>query len=209
MPYLGCCHTGYRLSVLRLTDRREHPRTSQSRRVAHEPAAGDRLDLLGKLDAKQVEAVSIEIAKLGVISAEEQSDVIHEFAECNPAAMGVESGGLDLAKQLVEKALGKKAGDTLDNMQQQIEALPFGFLKSVDSQNLLTFIIDEHPQTIALILSHLSAAKGAEILAGLPSDRQLSVIRRVAHHGPDHPRDHSRGRTGPRKPHGPRDEPIV
>jgi len=137
-------------------------------------------DLLGKLDAKQVESVSIEIAKLGVISAEEQSDVIHEFAECNPAAMGVESGGLDLAKQLVERALGKKAGDTLDNMQQQIEALPFGFLKSVDSQNLLTFIIDEHPQTIALILSHLSAAKGAEILAGLPSDRQLSVIRRVA-----------------------------
>jgi flagellar motor switch protein FliG len=137
-------------------------------------------DLLGKLDAKQVESVSIEIAKLGVISAEEQSDVIHEFAECNPAAMGVESGGLDLAKQLVGRALGKKAGDTLDNMQQQIEALPFGFLKSVDSQNLLTFIIDEHPQTIALILSHLSAAKGAEILAGLPSDRQLSVIRRVA-----------------------------
>jgi flagellar motor switch protein FliG len=137
-------------------------------------------DLLGRIDPAQVEEVSIEIAKIGSISPDDQSASIHEFADSNPNAGGFEMGGLDLAKSLVAKALGKDAAGTIDNVQQQIEALPFGFLKNVDSQNLLTFIIDEHPQTIALILSHLPASKGAEILAGLPADRQLSVIRRVA-----------------------------
>ncbi len=71
--------------------------------------------------------------------------------------------------------------------RQSIEALPFGFLQHVDSQNLLTFIIDEHPQTIALILSHLPPQYGAEIIAALPSDRQLAVIRRVATMGQTNP----------------------
>ena len=58
--------------------------------------------------------------------------------------------------------------------------MPFGFLQKVDSQNLLTFIIDEHPQTIALILCHLPAAQAADVISGLPAERQLSVVRRVA-----------------------------
>jgi flagellar motor switch protein FliG len=60
-------------------------------------------------------------------------------------------------------------------------------LQHVDSQNLLTFIIDEHPQTIALVLSHLPPQYGAEIIAGLPADRQLAVIRRVATMGQTNP----------------------
>jgi len=92
-----------------------------------------------------------------------------------------------LAKQLVEKALGKSAGVTLDNVRQSIEALPFGFLQKVDSQNLLTFIMDEHPQTIALILSHIQPQQAAEIIKGLPPERQLSVIRRVATMGQTSP----------------------
>jgi len=87
----------------------------------------------------------------------------------------------------VEKALGRGASDTLDNVRQSIESLPFGFLKRVDPQNLLTFIIDEHPQTIALILSHLPPKYGAEIIEHLPSDRQLAVIRRVANMGQTSP----------------------
>ncbi len=66
-----------------------------------------------------------------------------------------------MAKNLVEQALGKDAGATIDNVRQSIEALPFGFLQKVDSQNLLTFIIDEHPQTIALILSHMPPTQAA------------------------------------------------
>ena len=75
----------------------------------------------------------------------------------------------------------------LQRCQQSIAALPFGFLKKVDPQNLLTFIIDEHPQTIALILSHLPPAYGAEIIKGLAAERQLAVIRRVANMGQTNP----------------------
>ena len=66
-------------------------------------------------------------------------------------------------------------GTTLENLRHSIEALPFHFLKKVDPQNLLTFILDEHPQTIALILSHLPPPIGAEVVKGLPADRQLAV----------------------------------
>lgn len=145
------------------------------------------VQLLGKLAPKQVEQVSIEIAKLGRLSADEQENVIHEFADANPNSLGLSGGGIDVAKSLVEKALGSKASPTLDVVRQSIEALPFGFLKKVDPQNLLTFIIDEHPQTIALVLSHLSPAYGAEIIKGLPAERQLAVIRRIAHMGQTNP----------------------
>ncbi len=143
--------------------------------------------VLGKLLPKQVEAVSIEIAKLGSVSGDEQSSVINEFANAGPGMLQAGSGGLDAAKSLVELALGKNAGSMLDNMRQQIEAVPFGFLHKVDSQNLLTFIVDEHPQTIALILAHLPATLAASILGGLPSDRQLAVVRRVANMGQTNP----------------------
>jgi flagellar motor switch protein FliG len=143
--------------------------------------------LLTKLSPKEVEAVSIEIAKLANVSGEEQENVINEFAAVNPSAVAGSAGGLDLARALVEKAMGKNAVSTLDNVRQSIEAVPFGFLKNVDSQNLLTFIIDEHPQTIALILCHLSPTQAADIIAGLPSDRQLSVVRRIATMGQTNP----------------------
>ena len=144
-------------------------------------------ELMGKLTPKEVEVVSITIAKLNNISRDEQEAVINEFAEANPGSMGGQSGGINLAKSLVEKALGKNAGGTLDSVRQQIEAMPFGFLRQVDSQNLLTFIIDEHPQTIALILSHLPPSYGAEILSGLPAERQLAVVRRIATMGQTNP----------------------
>ncbi len=144
-------------------------------------------DLLGKLEPKQVEAVTIEIAKLGEVSGEEQETAIHEFACANPSALTGSAGGLEVAKQLVERALGKGASATLDNVRQSIEALPFGFLKMVDSQNLLTFIIDEHPQTIALILSHVPPSQAADIVSGLPAERQLAVIRRIASMGQTSP----------------------
>jgi flagellar motor switch protein FliG len=143
--------------------------------------------LMSKLEPKQVEAVSIEIAKLGSVTGDEQETVINEFAGVNPSNMSMRAGGLELAKSLVEKALGKSAGQTLDNVRQSIEALPFGFLQKVDHQNLLTFIMDEHPQTIALILSHLHPQQAAEIIKGLPAERQLSVIRRVATMGQTSP----------------------
>jgi len=143
--------------------------------------------LLTKLSPKQIEAVSIEIAKTQGVSGDEQTQVIQEFAGANPNALAGSVGGLEVARRLVEQALGKSAGATLDNVRQQIEALPFGFLQKVDSQNLLTYLIDEHPQTIALVLCHLPPSQAADIIHGLPAERQLSVIRRVATMGQTSP----------------------
>ncbi len=143
--------------------------------------------IMGRLDKKQVEQVSIEIARLKSVTADDQEHVILEFAESNPGLAGADAGGMDRARTLVQKALGTNAGDTIDNIRQSIEALPFSFLRQVDSQNILTYIIDEHPQTIALILSHLQPAASAAILAGLPPDRQLSVVQRIAEMGQTSP----------------------
>jgi flagellar motor switch protein FliG len=135
--------------------------------------------VLSKLTPKEVEQVSIEIARTKRVTPVEQDSTIREFAETNPSA-STEGGSLDLAKSLVKKALGTDAGQALDNIRQAIEALPVGFLRNVDSQNVLTYVIGEHPQTIALVMSYLPAAYGAEILAGLPPEQQLAVIRRMA-----------------------------
>jgi flagellar motor switch protein FliG len=147
----------------------------------------DAVPLLSKLTPKQVEMVSIEIARLQGLSMSEQDQVINDFADANPAAFGVSGGGLDRAKALVEKALGDRASGTIENLRNSIESRPFAFLKKIDPQNVLTFVMEEHPQTIALILSHLPPQFGAEIIKGLPSDRQLAVIRRIAHMGQTNP----------------------
>ncbi|NOY30596.1 MAG: flagellar motor switch protein FliG [Planctomycetes bacterium] len=143
--------------------------------------------LMGRFEPKQVEAVSIEIARLKMVSSEEQNDAITEFADSNPASAGLDGGGLDRAKILVQKALGKNANDTLDNIRQSIEEVPFAFLRNIDSQNILTYVSDEHPQTIALVLSHLPPVAGSEILAGLPSEQQLKVVQRIAQMGQTSP----------------------
>jgi flagellar motor switch protein FliG len=143
--------------------------------------------LMTRLTPKQIELVSIEIAKLGAITAEEQSAVMLEFAHANPNALSGGVGGLEVARSLIEQALGADADSTLDSVRLSIEALPFGFLQKVDSQNLLTFIIDEHPQTIALILSHVPPPQAAAIVRDLPPDRQMSVVRRIATMGQTSP----------------------
>jgi flagellar motor switch protein FliG len=143
--------------------------------------------LLGMLSPKQIELVSIEIAKLDAVSADDQAQAIQDFANANPNSLTGSVGGLEVAKNLVEQALGKAAGATIDSVRQSIEGLPFGFLQKVDSQNLLTFIIDEHPQTIALILSHIAPTQASAIIAELPPERQLAVVRRIAAMGQTSP----------------------
>src|SRR5271154_26355 len=80
--------------------------------------------LLSMLNPKQVELVTVEIAKIGTISGDEQQLTIAEFSDSNPDAFGGGPGGLDRAKTLVERARGKNAGGTMENVRQQIEAVP-------------------------------------------------------------------------------------
>ena len=111
--------------------------------------------------------------------------------------VGGGTGGLDLAKSLRRKGVGQKRlaarSKTCGSRSRPCRS---AFCKSVDSQNLLTFIIDEHPQTIALILSHLQPSQAADIISGLPSDRQLAVIRRIATMGQTNPESSTKSKTG-------------
>ncbi len=147
----------------------------------------DAASLLAKLPRSYVETVSLAIAQLDTISGRDQERVITEFLHGRPSALVPNSGGLDRAKSLVKKALGKDAGDMLSLLQQTLEALPFGFLHKADPQNVLSFLIDEHPQTIAMVLSHVPPQVAAGILNGLPAARQLAVIQRIAEMGQTSP----------------------
>ncbi len=136
--------------------------------------------VLGKLPPYQIEAISIQIAQIDSIGGDEQEVVMAEFLTSKASAIYASEGGLERAKELIKAALGKEAGDLLGNLQQTIDAMPFAFLKKVDPQTLLQFINEEHPQTIALLMSYTNGSYGAELLAGLQPDKQLEVIRRIA-----------------------------
>jgi flagellar motor switch protein FliG len=136
---------------------------------------------MSQLRKEEVESLTMEIARLDDVTKEEQDGAIEEFYNLGMARVHIERGGMEYAHDLLEQSLGKeKAGAILDNIKQSLSSVPFGFLHKAGPENLLTFVIEEHPQTIALILSHLPAGLAAQVLSGLPSTKQLEVVRRVA-----------------------------
>jgi len=147
----------------------------------------DAARVLSKLPMPYIEALSLAIAQLDNVSGDEQENVISSFFESKASALDPSGGGLERAKELIRQALGDDAAELIGNLQQTIEAMPFAFLKKVDPQTLINFVIEEHAQTIALLMSHLPSGYGAEVLAGLSPEKQLDVIRRIS----------SMGRTSP------------
>jgi len=139
-------------------------------------------EILSQLSKEQVELVTLEIARLDDVTKEQQESVLDEFYNLGMARRHIERGGMDYAHALLEQSLGKeKASQILESVRHSMSSVPFGFLQKAGASNLLTFIVEEHPQTIALIMSHLPTSLAAEVLAGLPAQKQLEVIRRVAH----------------------------
>jgi flagellar motor switch protein FliG len=137
--------------------------------------------MLKVMPPEQVEEVTRELAGLGRVSDALREAVVAEFYGMSMASQYASEGGLEYAKILLGKSLdGKTAEKVLAQIQTQVQKTPFAFLQKAESENLLTFIQDEHPQTIALILCHLAHHKAAEILAGLPLQKQIEVIKRVA-----------------------------
>jgi flagellar motor switch protein FliG len=138
-------------------------------------------EVLKRLGPEAVEAVSREIASLGEIDLTVRKDVFNEFYGLALANSYLSEGGLEYAKALLKKALPEAdAEKAIKQVTQQVATTPFSFLQKAESENLLTFIQDEHPQTIALILAHLNPIKASEILVGLPSAKQIEVVKRIA-----------------------------
>ena len=110
-----------------------------------------------------------------------KEQVINEFYEVCLAQQYIAEGGIGYARDLLEKALGaEKAMDVIGKLTASLQVKPFEFVRKTDASQLINFIQDEHPQTIALILSYLSPGQAAMVMGALPPDRQADVARRIA-----------------------------
>jgi len=137
--------------------------------------------VMSKLAREEIEKVSLEIAKLRDATKEERDIVLEEFYHLNVASRYVAQGGVAYARNLLEKSLPKKECEEIMRvLEDSVQQAPFSFLRKAESENLLTFIQDEHPQTISLIISYLPPKKASEILAGLPPRKQVEVVKRIA-----------------------------
>ncbi len=137
--------------------------------------------IMNKLSREEIERVSVEIARLRNVTKEERDSVMEEYYHLNVASRYVAQGGINYARDLLEKSLGREGCEEIfSTLQDSIQQAPFSFLRKAESENILTFIQDEHPQTIALIISYLPPKKAGEIIGGLPARKQIDVVKRVA-----------------------------
>ena len=133
------------------------------------------------LKEEEIEDLTLEIANTKSVTPQVKEKVINEFYEVCLAQQYIAEGGIGYAKELLEKALGAdKAMDVIGKLTAALQVKPFEFVKKTDASQLLNFIQDEHPQTIALILSYLSAGQAATILGALVPEKQAEVARRIA-----------------------------
>jgi flagellar motor switch protein FliG len=133
------------------------------------------------LKEETVEQVTLQIANLRKISPDEKDAVMQEVLNIAAAQDYISQGGVEYAHEILEKALGaNKAMEIINRLQGSLQMTPFDYIKRTDPQQLLNFIQSEHPQTIALILAHLTPDHAAIILGALPAEIQVDVATRIA-----------------------------
>ena len=127
------------------------------------------------------EALTLEIANTKSVSAELKDEVLDEFYEVCLAQQYIAEGGIAYAKELLDKALGEdRARDVIGRLTASLQVRPFEFVRKADASQLLNFIQDEHPQTIALILAYLPASQAAAVVSALAPEKQADVAKRIA-----------------------------
>ena len=133
------------------------------------------------LKEEEIEELTLEIANTRSVTSQMKENVIEEFYQVCLAQQYIAEGGIGYAKELLEKALGTdKAMSVIGKLTASLQVKPFEFIRKTDASQLLNFIQDEHPQTIALILSYLSPTQASMIISALPPERQAEVAKRVA-----------------------------
>ncbi len=133
------------------------------------------------LKEEEIEELTLEIANTRSVNSQTKEDVLNEFYQVCLAQQYIAEGGIGYAKELLEKALGdEKAQSVIAKLTASLQVRPFEFVRKTDPSQLLNFIQDEHPQTIAMILSYLSPAQSSLILGALPQEKQADVARRIA-----------------------------
>ena len=133
------------------------------------------------LKDEEIEELTLEIANTRSVSPEIKDAVLDEFYEICLAQQYISEGGIGYARDLLEKALGAdKAQTVIGKLTASLQVRPFEFVRKADASQLLSFIQDEHPQTIALILSYLPTSQAAAVVSSLPPEKQPDVARRIA-----------------------------
>ena len=137
--------------------------------------------MLRELPTEIVQRVTAIVAAIDEVPANLAEEVVEEYYGLQMASRYVREGGLEYARKLLNDSLDDEcARQVMTQVETQVQRTPFSFLRRVESDTLLAFIQEEHPQTIALIVSHLDQDRASEILVGLPSGKQVEVVRRVA-----------------------------
>ena len=133
------------------------------------------------LKEDEIEELTLEIANTRSVSPQTKETVLEEFYQVCLAQQYIAEGGIGYAKQLLDKALGEEQAQiVITKLTASLQVRPFEFVRKTDPSQVLNFIQDEHPQTIAMILSYLSSAQAALILGSLAPEKQADVAKRIA-----------------------------
>jgi flagellar motor switch protein FliG len=138
-------------------------------------------NILKHFEDNEIESLTNEISQMGRVNSAVKEKIIEECYHMSFVAEGVDSGGIEYARDLLSRALGsQKAREFLDRVKMRTEGSAFDFLDDADPAQLANSLKHEHPQTIALILSHLSALKAASVITNLDEHLQGDVASRIA-----------------------------
>jgi flagellar motor switch protein FliG len=137
--------------------------------------------IMSQLRDTEVEEITAEIMRLGPIDGITADGVLDEFATMVRANRYLHQGGMAFAREVLEATIGRDAAEALvARLSAAALDVPFGFLQSADPRQVLSFLQDEHPQTIALVLAHMPATLASQILSGLAGELQADVAHRIA-----------------------------
>ena len=138
-------------------------------------------DIFKHLKEDEIEELTLEIANTRSVSPQVKEDVLNEFYQICLAQQYIAEGGIGYAKELLDKALGEdRAKEVITKLTASLQVRPFEFVRKTDPSQLLNCIQDEHPQTIAMILSYLTSAQAALVIGALPPEKQADVAKRIA-----------------------------
>ncbi|MEZ7171396.1 flagellar motor switch protein FliG [Sporosarcina sp. OR05] len=133
------------------------------------------------LTEEEIERLTLEISSVKKVDATIKDEIIEEFHNIALAQDYISQGGIGYAKTVLEKALGKDHAQAIINrLTSSLQVRPFDFARRADPGQILNFIQNEHPQTIALILSYLEAEQAGMILSSLPQEVQADIAKRIA-----------------------------
>ncbi len=129
----------------------------------------------------EIERLTLEVAKMDYWPVEVVTDVLNDFYEVCLTQKVISEGGVEYAREILEKAFGPQAASSLfDKITKQLKTKSFAFVRKADYKNLLAIVQNEHPQTIALILSYARSDQASAIIAELPKEMRIEVVERIA-----------------------------